>query len=164
VISPIYAFRLSLQSPRLQYQKAIAAFRKNPNPPGVLLHWVCRDNLGYRFPYYGSAGYDPGLELWLFHGACGLEEREPNYDLPYAIPTATAIRIIIYMRGSQEAWPDCSAKYRAANRKCRTRPAGCLSLVNLNPAVEVTGSHDGVVAATHCGEICCHPEGDLRGS
>jgi hypothetical protein len=39
-----------------------------------------------------------------------------------------------------------------------------IGLTTLNPAVEVIGSHGGVVAATHCGESCCHPEGDLRGS
>jgi hypothetical protein len=30
-----------------QYQKAVAAFAKNPQPPGVLLQWVCRDRLDY---------------------------------------------------------------------------------------------------------------------
>jgi len=27
-----------------QYQRALAAFEKHPQPPGVLLQWVCRDN------------------------------------------------------------------------------------------------------------------------
>ena len=26
-----------------QYERAVAAFEKNPQPPGVLLPWVCRD-------------------------------------------------------------------------------------------------------------------------
>jgi hypothetical protein len=30
-----------------QYRKAISAFEKNPEPPGVLLNWVCRDNVDY---------------------------------------------------------------------------------------------------------------------
>jgi hypothetical protein len=30
-----------------QYRKAVSAFQNNPNPPGVLLDWVCRDNVEY---------------------------------------------------------------------------------------------------------------------
>jgi hypothetical protein len=30
-----------------QDEQAVSAFRKNPNPPGVLLDWVCRDNVGF---------------------------------------------------------------------------------------------------------------------
>jgi hypothetical protein len=30
-----------------QYQHAVSAFARNPEPPGVLLHWVCRDNPAY---------------------------------------------------------------------------------------------------------------------
>ena len=30
-----------------QYLKTIAAFEKNPNPPGRMLNWVCRDNMDY---------------------------------------------------------------------------------------------------------------------
>lgn len=30
-----------------QYQKAVINFSKTPNPKGVMLNWVCRDNLGY---------------------------------------------------------------------------------------------------------------------
>lgn len=30
-----------------QYRKAVAAFQKNPDPPGVLLDWVCRENVEY---------------------------------------------------------------------------------------------------------------------
>jgi hypothetical protein len=30
-----------------QYRKALAQFEKNPEPPGVLLDWVCRENAGY---------------------------------------------------------------------------------------------------------------------
>ena len=30
-----------------QYRKAVSQFERNPEPPGVLLHWVCRDNVGY---------------------------------------------------------------------------------------------------------------------
>src|SRR5450755_2856627 len=28
-----------------QYRQAISSFAKHPQPPGVLLHWVCRDNV-----------------------------------------------------------------------------------------------------------------------
>ena len=31
----------------MQYRKALAQFAKNPEPPGVLVTWVCRDNAGY---------------------------------------------------------------------------------------------------------------------
>jgi hypothetical protein len=30
-----------------QYEQAVSAFRNNPNPPGVLLDWVCRDNVEF---------------------------------------------------------------------------------------------------------------------
>ena len=30
-----------------QYQTAVSAFERNPEPPGTLLHWVCRDNPDY---------------------------------------------------------------------------------------------------------------------
>jgi hypothetical protein len=30
-----------------QYQEALASFRANPQPPGKLLNWVCRDNAEY---------------------------------------------------------------------------------------------------------------------
>ena len=30
-----------------QYERAISDFLKNPEPPGALLDWVCRDNMGY---------------------------------------------------------------------------------------------------------------------
>jgi hypothetical protein len=30
-----------------QYQEALAQFRANPQPPGTLLNWVCRDNIEY---------------------------------------------------------------------------------------------------------------------
>jgi hypothetical protein len=30
-----------------QYEQAVSAFRKKPDPPGVLLDWVCRDNAGF---------------------------------------------------------------------------------------------------------------------
>jgi hypothetical protein len=51
-------------------------------------------------------------------------------------------------------------------RQSRRREKGreTVKSLNLNPAVEVTGSHGGAVAATRCGESCCHPKGDLRGS
>jgi hypothetical protein len=26
-----------------QYRKAVSAFEKNPDPPGTMLHWICRD-------------------------------------------------------------------------------------------------------------------------
>ena len=29
----------------VQYRRAVSSFRKNPDPPGVLLDWVCRDHL-----------------------------------------------------------------------------------------------------------------------
>jgi hypothetical protein len=30
-----------------QYELALCSFEENPEPEGVLLHWVCRDNLDY---------------------------------------------------------------------------------------------------------------------
>jgi hypothetical protein len=30
-----------------QYQKALAQFRRNPDPPGTVLEWVCREDLSY---------------------------------------------------------------------------------------------------------------------
>jgi hypothetical protein len=30
-----------------QYQRALARFRRRPDPPGQVLNWVCRDNLSY---------------------------------------------------------------------------------------------------------------------
>ena len=30
-----------------QYHRALSSFAENPEPEGVLLHWVCRDNLDY---------------------------------------------------------------------------------------------------------------------
>lgn len=30
-----------------QYQQALSKFQKCPDPPGQLLNWVCRDNIGY---------------------------------------------------------------------------------------------------------------------
>jgi hypothetical protein len=30
-----------------QYRKAVSDFQRNPEPPGVMLHWVCRDNAEY---------------------------------------------------------------------------------------------------------------------
>src|SRR6202035_1475360 len=30
-----------------QYQRALAQFRRRPNPAGQVLNWVCRDNLSY---------------------------------------------------------------------------------------------------------------------
>ena len=30
-----------------QYQRALAQFRRHPDPPGQVLNWVCRDNLAY---------------------------------------------------------------------------------------------------------------------
>ena len=30
-----------------QYRKTVSSFEKNPEPPGVMLHWVCRDNVEY---------------------------------------------------------------------------------------------------------------------
>lgn len=30
-----------------QYRKAVSAFERNPDPPGVLLDWVCRDHPDY---------------------------------------------------------------------------------------------------------------------
>lgn len=32
------------------YQKALAHFQANPQPPGTLLNWVCRDNVDYLDP------------------------------------------------------------------------------------------------------------------
>lgn len=31
----------------MQYQQALGQFQKRPSPPGQLLTWVCRDNIGY---------------------------------------------------------------------------------------------------------------------
>ena len=30
-----------------QYQRALAQFRRHPDPPGQVLNWVCRDNVDY---------------------------------------------------------------------------------------------------------------------
>ncbi len=30
-----------------QYHQALSAFADNPEPEGILLHWVCRENLDY---------------------------------------------------------------------------------------------------------------------
>ena len=30
-----------------QYLRAVASFAKNPDPPGAMLRWVCRDRPGY---------------------------------------------------------------------------------------------------------------------
>jgi len=30
-----------------QYEKAVASFRRNPDPTGTLLSWVCQDDAGY---------------------------------------------------------------------------------------------------------------------
>ena len=30
-----------------QYRRALAQFRRRPDPPGQVLNWVCRDNLSY---------------------------------------------------------------------------------------------------------------------
>ena len=30
-----------------QYRKAVSAFEKNPQPAGVMLHWVCQDDVEY---------------------------------------------------------------------------------------------------------------------
>ncbi len=30
-----------------QYRKAVSLFKKHPDPAGVFLHWVCRDNVEY---------------------------------------------------------------------------------------------------------------------
>ena len=30
-----------------QYKKAVAFFKRNPDPAGTLLHWVCQDDAGY---------------------------------------------------------------------------------------------------------------------
>jgi hypothetical protein len=30
-----------------QYRRAVASFDKNPDPPGAMLHWVCRDRPDY---------------------------------------------------------------------------------------------------------------------
>ncbi len=30
-----------------QYHRALSSFAENPEPEGILLHWVCRDNLDY---------------------------------------------------------------------------------------------------------------------
>ena len=35
---------LRAQATEAQYQDALARFRANPDPPGALLHWVCRDD------------------------------------------------------------------------------------------------------------------------
>lgn len=31
----------------VQYQRAVRQFQQHPTPPGQLLNWVCRDNVGY---------------------------------------------------------------------------------------------------------------------
>jgi hypothetical protein len=31
----------------IQYRKALAVFERNPDPPGKMLNWVCRDNMDY---------------------------------------------------------------------------------------------------------------------
>lgn len=38
---------LSSTTTEAQYQKAVASFGKNPEPPGTLLHWACRDRPDY---------------------------------------------------------------------------------------------------------------------
>ena len=30
-----------------QYHRALSSFAKNPEPEGIQLHWVCRDNIDY---------------------------------------------------------------------------------------------------------------------
>jgi hypothetical protein len=30
-----------------QHRKAVAAFRRNPQPPGQVLHWICGDDAKY---------------------------------------------------------------------------------------------------------------------
>ena len=30
-----------------QYERALARFRRHPDPPGQVLNWVCRDNVDY---------------------------------------------------------------------------------------------------------------------
>lgn len=30
-----------------QYHRALSSFAENPEPVGILLHWVCRDNIDY---------------------------------------------------------------------------------------------------------------------
>ncbi|MFT5452690.1 MAG: hypothetical protein ACI9N9_002184 [Enterobacterales bacterium] len=30
-----------------QYEKVVKAFSKNPDPPGQVMEWVCRDNADY---------------------------------------------------------------------------------------------------------------------
>ena len=30
-----------------EYETGVQAFRKNPDPPGMVLNWVCRDNPDY---------------------------------------------------------------------------------------------------------------------
>ena len=30
-----------------QYRQALSSFSKNPEPPGILLNWVCRDQIEY---------------------------------------------------------------------------------------------------------------------
>ncbi len=30
-----------------QYHRALSSFAENPEPEGILLHWVCRDNIDY---------------------------------------------------------------------------------------------------------------------
>lgn len=30
-----------------QYDKTVAAFKRNPSPPGQVMEWVCRDNEDY---------------------------------------------------------------------------------------------------------------------
>ena len=38
---------LNSEASDAQYQEALAQFRANPQPPGTLLNWVCRDNVDY---------------------------------------------------------------------------------------------------------------------
>ena len=38
---------LRAQATEAQYQDALARFRVNPDPPGTLLNWVCRDDERY---------------------------------------------------------------------------------------------------------------------
>lgn len=43
-----------------QYRDALARFRVNPDPPGTLLNWVCRDDERLSGPDCGSARNDAG--------------------------------------------------------------------------------------------------------
>ena len=38
---------LRAETTDIQYQEALARFRANPKPPGILLNWVCRDDIRY---------------------------------------------------------------------------------------------------------------------